>query len=158
MRTATLILTFFCIALYIHDHFFIYSTSSRVSSVITFNLFLNISRRVPFSRHARLTVQIYFLVVFLVIPAVVQLERFYIIFFFLKRYFDFIFCPFVFCFLFPLDSAPEKCFTFTLPDGLRSISTETKQLLLGVYEPTADLKTNKIVVYICVPDNKGKKR
>jgi hypothetical protein len=29
-------------------------------------------------------------------------------------------------------------------------------LLLGVFEPTANQKTNKIVVYICLPDNKGK--
>ncbi|VVC42160.1 Six-bladed beta-propeller, TolB-like,WD40-repeat-containing domain,WD40 repeat, conserved site,WD40/YVTN [Cinara cedri] len=54
-----------------------------------------------------------------------------------------------------VNSAPEKCFTFTLPDGLKSISAETKQLILGVFEPTANLKTNKIVIYICVPNNKG---
>ncbi|XP_022165189.1 uncharacterized protein LOC111030132 isoform X2 [Myzus persicae] len=53
------------------------------------------------------------------------------------------------------DKTPEKCFAFILPDELKSVSTETKKLLLGVFEPTANQKTNKIVVYICVPDNKG---
>ncbi|XP_026807773.1 uncharacterized protein LOC113550245 [Rhopalosiphum maidis] len=54
-----------------------------------------------------------------------------------------------------VDKTPEKCFTFILPDELKSVSTETKKLLLGVFEPTTNQKTNKIVVYICLPDNKG---
>ncbi|KAL4089774.1 hypothetical protein QTP88_024745 [Uroleucon formosanum] len=57
-----------------------------------------------------------------------------------------------------IDKTPEKCFTFILPDELKNVSTETKKLLLGVFEKTANSanqKTNKIIVYICVPDNKG---
>lgn len=62
-------------------------------------------------------------------------------------------------YIFPVDKTPEKCFTFILPDELKNVSTETKKLLLGVFEKTANSanqKTNKIIVYICVPDNKGK--
>ncbi|KAL5233574.1 hypothetical protein ACI65C_000984 [Semiaphis heraclei] len=54
-----------------------------------------------------------------------------------------------------VEKTPEKCFSFILPDELKNVSTETKKLLLGVFEPTANQKTNKIVVYICVPENKG---
>ncbi|XP_060873528.1 NACHT domain- and WD repeat-containing protein 1 isoform X2 [Metopolophium dirhodum] len=54
-----------------------------------------------------------------------------------------------------IDKTPEKCFAFILPDELKDVSTETKKLLLGVFESTANQKTNKIIVYICVPDNKG---
>jgi len=59
-------------------------------------------------------------------------------------------------YIFPVDKTPEKCFAFILPDELKNVSTETKKLLLGVFESTANQKTNKIIVYICVPDNKGK--
>ncbi|XP_025199078.1 uncharacterized protein LOC112597310 [Melanaphis sacchari] len=56
-----------------------------------------------------------------------------------------------------IDKTPEKCLPFTciLSDELKNVSIETKKLLLGVFEPTANQKINKIVVYICLPDNKG---
>lgn len=62
----------------------------------------------------------------------------------------------VLIYVFPVEKASEKCFTYTLPDELTCVSTETKKLLLGVFESTANHKANKIVVYVCMPDSKGK--
>lgn len=53
----------------------------------------------------------------------------------------------------------KKYFEFLLPNELKSLSSETKNLLLGYFDPIQQEiteKINKIVVYISLPDNKGK--
>ncbi|KAF0768010.1 Leucine-rich repeat and WD repeat-containing, partial [Aphis craccivora] len=55
-------------------------------------------------------------------------------------------------------SIARKCFEFLLPDELKSVSFETKKLLIGYFDPIQQDITeqiNKIIVYISLPDNKG---
>ncbi|XP_050443594.1 uncharacterized protein LOC126847425 [Adelges cooleyi] len=50
---------------------------------------------------------------------------------------------------------PENSYAYKLPDELKCVSDDIKKLLLGVPDPNADQKSNKIVVYVCFPDNRG---